>query len=151
MRVRGGNVCAAVVVVACAATVTRADPRVPGPADDASLRAVRDKAVRVELDNAPAVDGRVVAFEDAWLTVAVAGTNEIVSLPREHVVRVILGEATAAPLAGGAGAFDRISATRSVGVGFGVPGTLVVDVDYRMFHAFASPNVLVSILTASGE
>jgi hypothetical protein len=37
------------------------------------------------------------------------------------------------------------------GLHFGLPGTLSVDVDAGLLHAFASPNVLLPILTESGE
>ena len=40
---------------------------------------------------------------------------------------------------------------RVVGIHFGVPGTLLVDADYKRFHGFASLNVLAPILTASGD
>ena len=111
---------------------------------DASLRAIGDRAVRLELDDARTFEGRVLAFDPAWVTVVATGTREVISVPREHVQRVILvelvPETPAAP-----------EPHRLWGVHFGLPGTLVGDVDYGRWHAFASPNVLLPILTESGE
>jgi len=114
------------------------------PVPDASLRAVTDRAVRLELDDARSVDGRVLAFDATTVTLAASGTNEVISVPRGHVQHVFVSD-FAVP---GAPEPER---HRMWGVHFGFPGTLVGDVDYRWLHAFASPNVMLPILTASGE
>lgn len=115
-----------------------------GPPDE-SLHAVENKSVRLELDDARSIEGRVLAFDATSVTVASAGTNEVVTISREHVQHVILvGEAP--PTIGSA--HER---RRMWGVHFGLVGTLVGDVDYGVLHAFVSPNVLLPLLTESGE
>jgi len=149
----------ALVTLAVAATTARGDDGAQAPTaasttarvPDASLRAVQDRIVRLELDGAPAVEGRLLGFEAASVTLALSGTNEVVAVPRTQLLRVIVVE----PLVRPAERADAEPAPpekfRSVGLQFGVPGTLVVDADYKLFHAFASANVLFPILTASGD
>ena len=122
------------------------------PLADAGLRAVKDRVVRLELaDGAPAVQGRLLAFEDASITVALASTNEVVSVPRGKVVRVIAVEPSAldavkdvvlAPPPG-------VEKWRVVGVHSSLLGTVAVDVDYKHLHAFASTSLLLPVMTAA--
>jgi hypothetical protein len=115
-----------------------------GGPPDASLNAVENKSVRLELDDAPAVEGRVLAFDATSITLVAASTNEVLTVSREHLQHVILvDQAPAAPAVR-----DR---RRLWGVHFGLVGTLVGDVDYGILHAFVSPNVLLPVLTESGE
>jgi hypothetical protein len=109
---------------------------------DPSLRAVAGRLVRIELVGGPAVEGRLLAFDASSATLALATTNEVVTVPRAQLARIILEPAAAEPVD------DR---PRAVGVQFGIPGTLVVDGDYGMWRGFASANVLFPILTASGD
>jgi hypothetical protein len=148
----------ALLAIAAAAGPARGDgegpsavaPHVP----DASLRAVRERVVRLELEDAPAVEGRLLDFEDTSVTIAVSGTNEVISVPRERLRRVVaVASITTAKVATEHPAEHAAAPekTRIVALQFGVPGTLQVDADYKLFHAFASTNVLASILTASGD
>ena len=135
----------AIILAVAASTPAWAEP-VP----DASLHAVANRTVRLELDDARSVEGRLLAFDAASVTVVAAGTNEVISVPREHVRRLILVDlATPVPLP--APVPPGLAPRRLWGVHFGLPGTLSVDVDYGRLHAFVSPNVLLPILTASGE
>jgi hypothetical protein len=114
-----------------------------GPPDE-TLHAVENKSVRLELDDARTIEGRVLAFDAGTVTVASAGTNEVVTVSREHLQRVILaGEAPAASAVP--------ERRRMWGLHFGLVGTLVGDVDDGILHAFVSPNVLLPVLTESGE
>lgn len=111
------------------------------PVPDASLRAVAEHTVRLELDDARIAEGRMLAFDAASVTLVASDTHEVISVPREHLRRLVLVDfATPAP-----------EPHRMWGLHFGLPGTLVADVDYGRLHAFASPNVMLPILTASGE
>lgn len=113
--------------------------RAETPLADASLRAVKDRDVRLELaDGAPEVQGRLLGFEDSSVTIALASTSEVVTLPRAKVVRVIVVDATPAP-----------EQWRVVGVHSSLLGTVAVDVDYKHFRAFASTNLILPIMTAS--
>ena len=118
------------------------------PIPDASLRAVKDRSVRFELDGAPAVEGRLLGFEAETITLARAATNEVVSLPRKGLLRVIdLSAATATAVAEPA----PIEPQRIVGVQFSMLGTIAADVDYTRLHAFASTNLLLPIVTGAGS
>jgi len=121
------------VIVALIATRVAAEP-VP----DASLRAVKDRLVTLEREGAPAVEGRVIGFDETVVAIAVASTNEVVTVPRAHLVRVILADAAPS------------EAHRMIGVTFGLPGTIAVDADLRRWHAFASINGVFPILTEVG-
>jgi hypothetical protein len=115
---------------------------------DASLRAVGDRVVRLEVVDAPAVEGRLLGFEADTLTIARSGSNEVVSVPRAKLLRVIAIDPSAVRRATVTAGPERL---RVAGVQFGLPGTLVVDADYRLFRGFASANVLFPVLTASGD
>lgn len=116
------------------ATVAHAD--VP----DASLRAVNGRVVRLELDGTPAVEGRMLAFEPATVTIVVTGSNEVITVPREKLQHVIAVEAIAVP-----------EKMRVFGLQFSLLGTVAVDADYKLFHGFASTSLLLPIMTASGD
>lgn len=116
------------------ATVAHAD--VP----DASLRAVNGRVVRLELDGTPAVEGRMLAFEPATVTVVITGSNEVITVPREKLQHVIAVEAIAVP-----------EKMRVFGLQFSLLGTVAVDADYKLFHGFASTSLLLPIMTASGD
>lgn len=126
------------LAVTCAllafATVARAD--VP----DASLRAITGRVVRLELDGLPAVEGRLVAFEAATVTLVVSGSNEVVTTPRDKLQHVIAIDAATVP-----------EKLRVFALQFSLLGTVAGDVDYRGFHGFASTNLLLPIMTASGN
>jgi hypothetical protein len=116
---------------------------------DASLRAVKDRDVRLELDGEPAIEGRVIAFEDASVTIARAGTNEVVTVARAKLVRLIAID-PGAPAAKPPRAVTP-DKPRMIGVELGLPGTLTVDAEYKRFYGFASANVLFPMLTASNN
>jgi hypothetical protein len=78
---------------------------------------VREREVWLELDNGPAIEGRLLDFGAASVTVELATTHEVVTIARDHVVRLVVTEAPPAPP-------PRL---RTIGVQFGLPGTLVVD------------------------
>src|SRR6476659_6473992 len=124
------------------------DPRVP----DASLRAVKEHLVRLELDGA-SIEGRLLGFEATSVTIARAKTNEVVTVPRDTVLRVIVIEPAAipgvmavAPLAVPAAvtssapepAAAMTERMRVVGVQMSLLGTVVVDADYKRLRGFAS-------------
>jgi hypothetical protein len=135
----------AAVVAAVAAAPAWADA-VP----DASFAAVADGVVRVELDDHHTIEGRLIDYNAATVSLATTGTNEVVTVQRAHVAKLFLVEEAPRGVAFQLAA-PAIEPHRLWGVHFGLPGTLLVDVDYRYWHAFASPNVLLPILTASGE
>ena len=109
------------------------------PVSDETLRVVRNTLVRLERDDARPVDGRVLGFDETVVAIALDSTNEVVTVPRAHLVKVILVW-PAAPT----------PTRRMIGVTFGLPGTLAVDADFRQWHAFASINGVFPILTAVG-
>ena len=113
-----------------------------GDVPDASLRAVKDRAVRLERDGAPAIEGRVLALDAASVTIDVSTTHEVITAPRDKLLRVILIDAAAeeppAP-----------EQPRMWGISAGLPGVVQGDVDYGPWHAFASANVLLPILSDS--
>jgi hypothetical protein len=121
------------VLLVVLTSAARAETRVP----DASLRAVKERVVTLELDGAEPIVGRVLDFEDGWLTIARTGTNEVVTVSRAKVSRII---ATEPP----------VERMRAIGVQSSLLGTAVIDVDYRKLRGFASMNLLLPILTASG-
>jgi hypothetical protein len=128
-----------VAIILAAAVAARADTP-----PDASLHAVGNRAVRLELDDARTVEGRVLAFDAASVTLVATGTNEVITIARAHVQRMVLVDlADVAP--------PMPERHRLWGLHFGLAGTLVGDVDYKMWHAFVSPNVLLPLLTDSGE
>lgn len=139
--------CSVVALVIALCGVARAETLA-----DASLRAVKDRVIRLELaDGAPAVQGRLLAFEDGSVTIALASTNEVVTLPRAKVVRVIVVE-TSPVEAVKAVALDGPPGPekwRVVGVHSSLLGTVAVDVDYKHFRAFASTSLLLPVMTAA--
>jgi hypothetical protein len=112
---------------------------------DASLRAIGQRTVRLEQDGAPALEGRVLAFEAASITLALSTTNEVTTVPRARVSRVLLVDAPAPAQAVAA------EGLRVVGLKFSLLGTVAVDADYKFFHGFASTSLLLPIMTASGN
>jgi hypothetical protein len=122
-------------VVLALATVAHAEP-VP----DASLRAVNGHTVRLELAGAPAVEGRLLAFEPASVTLVVAGSNEVVTVSRDKLLHVIAIDAPITP-----------EKMRVFALQFSLLGTVAADVEYKRFHGFASTSLLLPIMTASGN
>ena len=134
----------AAVVVMAAATSAWADPL-----PDVALRASTGRVVQVDLDDARIVQGRVIGFDDWFITLAESDTNKLIAVPRDHVQEVVFVDVRPNALAGmPVRPYDR---PRRWGLHFGVPGTLVGDVDDGFLHAFVSPNVLLPVLTAYGE
>jgi hypothetical protein len=130
------------LVLVAATEIAHADEtggtqRVP----DASLRAATERPVRLELDGAPAVEGRLLGFEATTVTLAKAGTNEVVTVPRSSLLRVIA--AAPAPVA-----TERL---RVVGLQMSLLGTVAVDAEYKLLRGFASTSLLLPIATASGS
>jgi hypothetical protein len=132
---------AAIGVLVALGAVAHAD--VP----DASLRAVSGHVVRLELDGSPAVEGRVLAFEAATVTLTATGSNEVVTVPRDKLQRMIAIEVTA-PAATTVEAAEKM---RVFGLQFSLLGTVAVDADYKLLHGFASTSLLLPIVTASGN
>jgi hypothetical protein len=126
--------------LALVALVGVASADVPDP----SLHAVENRVVRFELVGGTSVEGRLLAFDGVSATLALTTTNEVVTVPRAQLARIIVD-----PTARVVEPID--DRPRAVGVQFGIPGTLVVDGDYGMFRGFASANVLFPLLTASGD
>jgi hypothetical protein len=122
-------------VVLALATVAHAEP-VP----DASLRAVNGHTVRLELAGAPAVEGRLLAFEPTSVSLVVAGSNEVVTVPRDTLQHVIAIDAPITP-----------EKLRIFALQFSLLGTVAADVEYKRFHGFASTSLLLPIMTASGN
>jgi hypothetical protein len=136
---------AVLVALVCAVAPAAAGPdaRVP----DASLRAVKDRVVRLELDGgAPAIEGRLLAFEADTVTIAIAGTKEVVTVERSALARVIALETAEPPASPPAPEKLRV-----VGLQISLLGTIAVDADYKYLRGFASTNLLLPILTASGD
>jgi hypothetical protein len=121
-------------VIGLLALVGVAHADVPDP----SLRAVTGHLVRLELDGSPAVEGRVLAFETATVTLAVLDTNEVVTVPRDKLAHVIAIDAAPEKM-------------RVFGLQFSLLGTVAVDADYKLLHGFASTSLLLPIVTASGS
>lgn len=118
---------------------------------DASLRAVTGHVVRLELDGAPAVEGRVLAFEAATVTLALSGSNEVVTVSRDKLQHVIAIEAPAVAPAALVAPPAVPEKMRVVGLQFSLLGTVAVDADYGKLHGFASTSLLLPIMTASGN
>lgn len=115
----------AIAVVIGTAGVAWADP-VP----DAALRAVTDRSLRLELDDATTVEGKLLAFDAEWITLAAAGTNEVIAVPRARVRHVILASLATPParaLATTGVAVVAPERHRMWGLHFGLPGTPVGD------------------------
>jgi len=129
-----------VAVAPAPASSSAPAPRVP----DASLRAVKDHVIKLEVDGAPAVEGKLLAFEAVTVTVAASGSNQVVTVPRAKLARVFAVEAPSA-------AVSDADVERRIGVGFSLLGTVAVDIDYKRFHGFASTSLLLPIVTAAGE
>jgi hypothetical protein len=134
--------CAACVVLAWSVAAADVIP-------DATLRAVTERRVRLELAGKPAVEGRLLAFEDATISIALAETNEVVTIARADVARVIAVPDAAGPPAAAAPAVPE--KLRVVGLHSSLLGTVAVDIDYKYLHGFASVNLLAPIITASGD
>jgi hypothetical protein len=109
---------------------------VPDPVPDASLRAMTGNVVRLEVEGQPEVEGRLVGFEEHWVTVARSGNDEVVSVPREKVARLLAVEAPARE--------------RIVGVHFGMTVSLEVDAQWRLLYGFVNGNVLFPLTTVAG-
>jgi small nuclear ribonucleoprotein (snRNP)-like protein len=77
----------AVMVAVLAATPVWAEP-----ASDPALRALGDRTVELELDDARVIQGRLIGFDDNFVIVAATDTHEVISVPRDHVQHVILVE-----------------------------------------------------------
>ena len=120
-----------ILAVLAIARVAAAD--VPDP----SLAAARERDVRLEQSGAPAVEGRVLAFDLNSVTVALA-SGEIVTVPRAQIERVVLVE----------GPLER---PRRFGLHSSLLGTALVDADVGRYRAFASANLLLPALTATGS
>jgi hypothetical protein len=114
---------------------------------DASLRAVLNREVRLDVAEG-FMHGKLLAFEDDTVTIAIAATREVITIDRDRVVRVIAIDPATKDLARAIAVPDK---RRFVGVQFSLLGTVAVDVDYKNFHAFASTNLLFPILTAGGS
>jgi hypothetical protein len=130
------------IVLVAATAVAHADgtdgaQRVP----DASLRAIQERDVRLELDGAPAIEGRLLGFEATTVTLATAGTNEVITVPRASLLRVTTGAPTTLTT-------ERL---RVVGVQMSLLGTVAVDAEYKRLRGFASTSLLLPIATASGS
>ena len=105
-----------------------------------SLRAVANRIVRLELTAAPAVEGKLLAFDDRTITIALTSTQEVITVSRAQLVRVLLVDEADAP----------VERMRVVGVQMSLLGTLAVDADYKRLRGFASTSLLLPITTASG-
>ncbi|MDX2093789.1 MAG: hypothetical protein SFX73_38490 [Kofleriaceae bacterium] len=126
-----------------------AEPTIP----DASLRAVKERAVRLERTGAPTLEGRLLAFDDATLTLALSATREVVTVQRGTVTRVFVVDPIAPPALTVTTPAPTVvpPVRRVVGVQMSLLGTLAVDADLCRFRAFASTNLLMPVLTASGD
>jgi hypothetical protein len=133
----------AVVVALVAAAPAWADSP-----PDVLLRAGTGSIVQLELDDARIVQGRIVGFDDGFIALAESDTNRAIAISRDHVQEMVF---VGFPANTAASARRAREPVRRWGIHFGLPGTLVGDVDDGWLHAFVSPNVLLPILTASGE
>jgi hypothetical protein len=77
----------------------------------------------------------------------------VMTVPREHLERVILIVSTPPPPPPPLPVPSRPirEKVRIVGIELGLPGVLVIDADYGLFHTFASANLALPILTAAGD
>src|SRR4051812_30776168 len=89
--------CVAVLVLSGAARAQSIDAGGP----DASLRAMTGSVVRLELDGEPPLEGKLMAFEEQWVTLALSSTEEIVSVPREKLLKLLAVEAPTPALGSG--------------------------------------------------
>ena len=141
LKTAGGKIVGGLVALAVVAGSAHAAPVDDLP--DATLKAVIDRDVRLELDGG-FMEGKVLAVEPTTITIAIAATREVITIQRNRVRRVIALELAAPPL-------PEPDKRRFVGVQFSLLGTVAVDVDYKHLHAFASTNLLFPILTAGGS
>jgi len=88
----------------------------------------------------------LLAFEDASVSLAITGTNEVITVARAKLLHVIMIDApTSAPVT------SAPEKQRVIGLSFSLLGTVAVDADYKLFHGFASTSLLLPIVTASGN
>jgi hypothetical protein len=103
---------------------------------DASLRAMTGHEVRLEVDGEPEVEGRLVGFEEEWVTVARSGNAEVISVRREKLAKIHV--------------VDAPERERIVGAHFGATVSLAVDAQWRAFYGFVNGNVLFPLTTVAG-
>jgi hypothetical protein len=127
-----------------------ARPPAPERVPDASLRAVSQRTVRLELDATPAVEGRLLGFEDASVTIARTTTNEVITIARERVLRVVMIDEAPAPAVTAVVAATAPERMRVVALQMSLLGTVAVDAEYKRLRAFASTSLLLPAVTASG-
>lgn len=120
-----------------------ASPASADPIPDASLRAVLNRDVHLDLADG-FMEGKVLAFEATTLTIAIAATREVITIDRAKVVRLVAIDALPPPA-------PEPDKQRFVSLQISLLGTAAVDVDYKHFHAFASTNLLFPVLTAGGS
>jgi hypothetical protein len=140
---------ALVVLLALAGTARAGIP-------DDSFRAVGHDLVRVDVSGGPSLIGRIVAYEDATVTIAQSDTGAVVTVERAQLTRLtLLDDPAPATEAVVAAPVIAKSAPRSrprvLGLGVSPLGTAAVDADLGHFHAFASTSLTLPILTAGGD
>src|SRR5262249_33035681 len=90
---------------------------------DASLQAGQDHVVRLELDGAPSVEGRLLGFEAMSVTLATSGTNQVVTLGRDKLARLfVVDPAAPAPVVE-----TEPEPERMIGAQFSLLGTVAAD------------------------
>jgi len=125
------------IVLMATSGVVRADAEAE-TVPDASLRAVIDRVVQLDVQGR-VIEGRVLGFEDSTVTIANVVTGEVTSVPRAQLVRVTLVEPS-----------ER-ERRRVWGLQSSLLGTVVVDVERGRLRGFASTNLLLPLITLSGE
>lgn len=106
---------------------------------DASLRAMTGSMVRLDREDELPLEGKLVGFEEQWVTVIVPPNEEVISVPRDRIVRLHAVAPPAEP-----------PRERIVGVNFGLSVSLLVDARYKLFYGFANGNVLFPLTSLAG-
>jgi hypothetical protein len=148
---------ATIVPLLVAAEVRADDSDEPGHSaslavPDASLRAVTGGVVELRLRDGGVRSGRLLAFEAATVTIASAN-GEVVSLARADVIGLRLISAATSPAAAPAPSPVAESPVeparpRHVGLNLGIPPGIDLDLDYGLFHGFASASLVFPAASA---
>jgi hypothetical protein len=117
---------------------------------DATLKAVHDQTVTARLRDGTELRGRIVAFDDTTVTLALSLSGSVLSVLRTNLIDVRLPPSIPPPTAAVTTPAPAPARERYVSLQFsGAPG-LMLDVDYRLFYAFANFPFVYPAATGGG-
>jgi hypothetical protein len=136
----------------------RASQPAPPPVPDATLQALRGRTLSICLRNGTGVVGELLGYDAASLTLALAQTREIVTLPRFEIGSLKLAEPSAAsPVAATAApapsSNPTISASgpvraRHFGLQLGLAPGLMLDYESGHFYSFIHANAVLPMASS---